>query len=78
MRKFWVYARYVANFFLLLGQFLILSGFVLEGLVMKFFACSTIIYSLVKDKIFDMAIVLSAFWTLEVTKLLNMIWTLFF
>jgi hypothetical protein len=65
-----VLSRYLANFFLLIGQGIILYSSLEIGILIKCFAGLIILSSLIKSKMWDMVIVLTSFILLDLSKLI--------
>lgn len=67
--------RYLANVFILIGQGVLLYGDMRLGITIKTLACVVILKSMIKLKLWDMVIVLTAFLLLDISKLLTILFT---
>lgn len=63
--------RYTGNFLLLLGQYYILYNNTDIGIIIKLIGGGLLIGSLVKYKMWDMVIVLTAFMVLDLSRLIS-------
>ena len=68
--------RYVANLGLLIGQAILLYSDIRIGVTIKTISSLVILYSMIKLKLWDMVIVLTAFLLLDISKLISILFEL--